>query len=235
MPIEKKNEVTVQESDPTLLMIERLATNKDADISKLERIMEMRDKERAWQCELEFNMAFAEMQPKLPPIPAKGKGHNNAKYARKEDMNLLVNPILAEYGFSLSFVNNQANGFITTKAVLRHRRGHSISTELTLKDDTSGSKNVVQAVGSSQSYGERYTMKAILNLTIIGDITDDDGKASGELATDAQRTGIANLLYKLTKEQQEEFNNSYGGLAEIKKVDVNLIIALINKKLKGAK
>ena len=43
--------------------------------------------------------------------------------------------------------------------------------------DTTGSKNAVQAVGSSTAYGKRYVMEALLNLTSRGQ--DDDGKRGG--------------------------------------------------------
>ena len=49
-----------------------------------------------------------------------------------------------------------------------------------LPADTSGSKNVVQAIGSSVSYGKRYTMQALLNITSGGE--DDDGHSGGEAA-----------------------------------------------------
>jgi hypothetical protein len=44
--------------------------------------------------------------------------------------------------------------------VLSHELGHSEETTMTLPLDTSGSKNNVQAVGSSTSYGKRYTATA---------------------------------------------------------------------------
>jgi hypothetical protein len=66
---------------------------------------------------------------------------------------------------------------IITTGVLAHRDGHSEQTELSLPTDTSGSKNAVQAVGSSTSYGKRYTAFALLNITSTGE--DDDGQAGG--------------------------------------------------------
>ncbi|HET9820175.1 MAG TPA: ERF family protein, partial [Rhodanobacteraceae bacterium] len=50
--------------------------------------------------------------------------------------------------------------------------GHREETSITLPADTSGSKNAVQAVASSTSYGKRYTAGALLNLTSHGE--DDD-------------------------------------------------------------
>ncbi len=164
-----------------LQVIERCANDPNVDIEKMQKLLDMQERIMNKQQEIEYNIAFSEMQPKLPPIPALGEGHNNARFAKKEDMNQLVNPILSKFGFALSFKNTQENGTIKTRATLRHRAGHAEFTEITLKDDNSGSKNAVQAVGSSQSYGERYTMKAILNLTIIKDPTDDDAASASDI------------------------------------------------------
>ena len=63
--------------------------------------------------------------------------------------------------------------------------------------DTSGSKNAVQAVGSSTSYGKRYTASALLNLTSrLPDDRDDDGRAAGASATitDEQRAELQALI-----------------------------------------
>jgi hypothetical protein len=49
---------------------------------------------------------------------------------------------------------------------------------MTLPLDTSGSKNNVQAVGSSTSYGKRYTATLLLNIRTKGE--DDDGHAGGD-------------------------------------------------------
>ena len=48
---------------------------------------------------------------------------------------------------------------------------------MVLVHDSTGSKNAVQAVGSSTSYGKRYTAMALLNITTGGE--DDDGTAAG--------------------------------------------------------
>jgi hypothetical protein len=53
--------------------------------------------------------------------------------------------------------------------------GHSESTSLTAAPDTSGSKNSIQAVGSTITYLERYTLLALTGLAAQGQ--DDDGQA----------------------------------------------------------
>ena len=81
--------------------------------------------------------------------------------------------------------------------VLPPREGHSEETTMPLPLDTSGSKNAVQAVGSSTSYGKRYTAAALLNLTSRGE--DDDGKASGasEPISEKQMAELQTLINEL--------------------------------------
>lgn len=84
---------------------------------------------------------------------------------------------------------------VTVTAELMHVAGHSKTTSMELPRDTSGSKNAVQAVGSSQTYGQRYTAQAILGLS-LGDDTDDDGAGaadSGKIDAD-QYFQLRNLI-----------------------------------------
>lgn len=154
--------------------IERCALNPEISVDKMNQLFDIQERMLNKQAEIEYNIAFAEMQAELPPVPARKKGQSG-KHFTKGDANILVNPVLKKYGFALNFITTQEGNFIKTRATLRHRAGHSESTELVLPADTGGNKNKVQEIGSSQSYGERYTMKAILNLTIIEDETEDDG------------------------------------------------------------
>lgn len=62
--------------------------------------------------------------------------------------------------------------------------GDQEDTTIVLPHDSTGSKNAVQAVGSSTSYGKRYTAGLLLNLTSRGE--DDDGKAADAPATITQ-------------------------------------------------
>jgi hypothetical protein len=93
---------------------------------------------------------------------------------------------LPSTGFSLSFKVRRTDNEIITTGVLAHREGHREETELALPTDTSGSKNAVQAVGSSTSYGKRYTAFALLNITSTGE--DDDGQKGGAPRAGRQRS-----------------------------------------------
>lgn len=171
-----------QDSGNILSVIARAAADPNVDIDKLERLLEMQERVIARNARSAYFDALAELQPKLPVITERGgikdrNGNIQSTYALWEDVNEAIRPILAEHGFSLSFkVKREAEQIVTT-GILAHRVGHSEETELSLPSDTSGSKNAVQAVGSSTSYGKRYTAFALLNITSQGE--DDDGQKGG--------------------------------------------------------
>lgn len=169
------------EAGTVLQVIERASRDQSVDIDKLERLLAMHERIVARQAQAAYADALARMQPELPMIGERGgiknnKGEIQSKYALWEDVVTAITPVLSRYGFSMSFRTGNEGDRVTVTGVLTHALGHSEQTSLTLPIDTSGSKNAVQSVGSSTSYGKRYTASALLNLR-SGDI-DDDG-ASG--------------------------------------------------------
>lgn len=163
-------------------VIAQAARDPSVDIDKMERLIAMQERVQGREAQTSYYAALAEMQPNLPIIDERGgikgrDGQVQSTYALWEDVNEAIRPTLAEHGFSLSFRVARAEGEIIVTGILAHRMGHREETTLTLPTDTSGSKNAVQAVGSSTSYGKRYTAFALLNITTTGE--DDDGNKAG--------------------------------------------------------
>lgn len=170
--------------DGVLAVISRAAADPNVDIDKLERLLEMQERIMARDAQAQFDTALAALQPKLPIITEKGEiknrnGEVQSTYALWEDISEAITPLLSGHGFSLNFRTRTEDGSVIVRAVLSHKSGHREETELPLPSDQSGSKNAVQAVGSSVSYGKRYTAGALLNLTSRGE--DDDGRAGGAM------------------------------------------------------
>lgn len=177
----------LSESAAIIQVIERAAMNPNVDIDKMERLLQMQERIMERNARSAYSAALAEMQPHLPVITEKGKIVVRDKvtkeiiqstgYALWEDINEAIKPVLAEYGFALSFKTGvMPDGKITVTGILSHRDGHQEETTMALPHDSTGSKNAVQAVGSSTSYGKRYTASALLNITSRGE--DDDGEKS---------------------------------------------------------
>jgi len=169
-------------------MIERAARDPAIDMDKMERLLGMQREVMALRAKAAYDEALAQLQCELPEIPRAGRitirdKFSNAVrqrtgYALWEDVNAAIKPVLAKHGFSLSFrIAQPTEGKVAVTGILAHRDGHREETTIPLPVDMTGSKNAVQAMGSSTSYGKRYTAGALLNLTSRGE--DDDGQAGG--------------------------------------------------------
>jgi hypothetical protein len=188
---------TVHGDSAIISMIERAARDPSVDIDKMERLMAMQERMVAQRAQSAFASAFAAMQIELPAIAERGKGHGNITYATWEDINDAVKPVIAKHGFGLRFEVGRTADRLTVTGVLMHRDGHSERTMIELPADTSGSKNAVQAVGSTTSYGKRYVASALLNLTSrLPEDRDDDGKSGGigHTITDAQAEQLRDAI-----------------------------------------
>lgn len=168
-------------------VIERLAMNPDVDVVKLEKIIELQERILRHTAQAEFEAAFADMQGDLPVITERGKiivnGQTRSTYAKFEDIIAEVRPILQRHGFALRHENEQKDGTLKITGILSHRCGHSVRDEFLANADDSGQKNDIQQLGSTRSYGQRYTTISLLNIVTRG--ADDDGQRSQKPAVQA--------------------------------------------------
>lgn len=171
--------------DSVALMFERLAANKDVDVDKLQRLIEMQERIMRHNAVSAFNAAFSLMQADIPEIDEHGaiknrEGGIQSRYAKNEDIQKVLRPILRKHGFSLSFRTEwPSKTSVKVVGILTHSDGHVRESEFLSDADTSGSKNSVQALGSAISYGHRYTTTDLLNITSRERI-DDDGAATSK-------------------------------------------------------
>lgn len=166
-----------------LAVIERAARDPNTDIDKLERLFALKERMDAQAAKQEFTQGKIAMRSELPEITMKGcirivkdgKVIQETPFARFEDIHDAVIPVLTRHGFDLAFKNGLSpEGKVRVTTVLSHVGGHEEETYFDLPHDSSGSKNSVQAVGSSTSYGKRYGTLSILNIKVSGE--DDDGQ-----------------------------------------------------------
>lgn len=188
--------VATSDADRLVMMIDR-AIEAGYEPEKVEQYFGLLQRVRAADAKRAYDAAYSQMQPKLPIIGKKGDIKNKfgavqSKYALWEDIVESIRPVLAEYGFALSFRTRVEGSTIIVTGILAHAEGHETTTELPVPADTSGAKNAVQAIGSSVSYGKRYVASALLNLAAKGE--DDDARGAGGYASDAQIAEITNLV-----------------------------------------
>jgi ERF superfamily len=199
-----RRETVESEASAMLGLIERVARDPTVDIARLEALLAMRREIMSDEARRAFSTAMAAVQLELPSTIERGVidiGRGKPMhYALWEDINEGIKPVLARHGFALTFRTGRDGDRISVTGILSHAAGHTEETTMLLPLDQSGSKNAVQAVGSSTSYGKRYTASALLNLTSRGE--DDDGRGGKvETLSDEQCAQLADLIteYKADK------------------------------------
>ena len=181
-------------SNPAL-MFERLAKDKNVDVGKLERLIAMQERILAVNAKTAFNSAYAAMQLALPVIEKNGSIKNRAgavqsRYSKYEDIQRVVKPILQRFGFAIRHKTEfpQA-GMVRVIGILTHVEGHAEDSAFEGPMDQSEYRTDVQSLGSTASYGRRYTVLDLLNLEQRG--LDNAGQSAPSRRRDSTPAATA--------------------------------------------
>lgn len=182
-----------------LQVIMEAAANPACDATKMKALLEMQERIEDRNARKAFTVAFNNLQFELPIIDkdgmidhgegvtARGNRKLKTKYSTYPHLMEICGPLLKKHGFTFSnTVEPSEDG---TKLVivgyLDHVDGHSRTTRFPLTLDTSGGKNNQQGAGSSQQYGMRYNLIAMLNIVSRAkQDTDNDGFQQKDSAGD---------------------------------------------------
>jgi len=175
-----KNEI--QRVEPTQSPIMKLAEMVQQSDGKIDAagLKELLAVQMAWEgneARKAYHEAMAEFQSEVPKIIKQKDGHNN-KYAGLSDIVAVIAPLESKYGLSHSWVTGTSDKEIKVICKITHVLGHREETELSAGPDKTGNKNDIQALGSTITYLQRYTLKAALGLAEADQ--DDDGNAAGK-------------------------------------------------------
>lgn len=188
-----------QFDDMSLTFAQRVALDPSVDIERLKAIIEMEREVKDREAEKEFEAAFIVMQAELPAAKKNGSGQNDTKFAKLEDIQEAVRPILKEHGFGYRFKVEDRENSIDVTCILSYRNGHKDTDTIRLPYDTGGQKNSTQARGSTVSYGKRYTLCNVLGIQLGGEDNDGGKPLSGDTLTDDQMATIRQKLETLNR------------------------------------
>lgn len=190
-------------SEPSALIA--LAVQRDLDISKLERLLELKREWDAAEARRAFLDSLSAFQTDCPPITKSdradmGRG-GSRRYASLGTIAESIRPILQKHGLSFRFRQAQSAAEITITCIVSHREGHSEETSLTASADLSGAKNPLQSIGSTITYLQRYTLVSSLGLTTVDD--DDDATTHQPAAQQSKPPTAAEVLEKMRAKAAE--------------------------------
>ena len=178
-----KELTNTQTNSPAELISQAL--DKGSDLDKLEKLLSLKERYEANEARKAYHKAMTDFKANPPEIKKdKRVGYKTSAgnvgyfHASLYNVTKSINKELSKCGLSASWTTKQ-NGQIFVTCKITHELGHSEETTLSAPSDTTGSKNAIQAIGSTITYLERYTLLALTGLATY-DIIDDDGKATGE-------------------------------------------------------
>ncbi|MBO0125175.1 ERF family protein [Agrobacterium sp. OT33] len=172
---------------PMVAMIERIVMDPNIPIDRLERMLEMKERmeDRARQDEERearkaYYAAMSRCQKALPVVTkTKRNDHTKSTYADLAAIEEQAMPIIHDFGFGVTFQPAGYNdkGELQIKWTISHEAGHSESDIAGIPVDGAGSQGKVnktgtQAFGSTATYGRRYLLCMLFNIS-TGD--DRDG------------------------------------------------------------
>lgn len=215
------SEIALTGNQSFMEMIERVSTSKDIDPAKLSALLDFQERLEARSAEKEFNEAFLRLREKLPVIkkgdvveyPVNKNDPNGPKkeafkFAKWEKVQALIDDIIRQEGFDLTFDSEVHPNGSSVIAILHHVGGHTRRTSTPpIPIDSGGGKNNVQGVGSSMSYGQRYATKFALNLRFED---DDDGRLAGVTFINSEQVKVINALVAETKIDMDRFLQTLG-------------------------
>ena len=236
--------VVIDQSPVSLLgAIVTLAKDPHVDVTKLKSLMEMQTDMEERERERKFNEAYSRLSGQLPRVKKNGtidlgKG-KPIPFARWEDMDAVIRPLMAAEGFSLrfnSFPRDGGGAEITGKLI--HIAGHKEPATVYLPLDAGPGRNNLQAMGSTISYGKRYVAEMLLNIVREGQ--DDDGHASGQrFVTPEQADELRVMLAEAGRQEGPFLAKMFGGnVRSMEEVEVggayqavkNTLAAVIQQK-----
>lgn len=159
----------------------QLAVQQGADIEKLSKLMDLQERWEKTEARKAFVAALNEFKADPPEIfknksVSFGAGKATAyKHATLDNVSGAIGAALAKVGISHRWDTEQLEGGqIRVTCILTHCLGHSERVPLQAGPDSSGSKNSIQAVGSTVTYLQRYTLLAATGMAVQDQ--DDDGR-----------------------------------------------------------
>ena len=151
----------------------RMAISQDIDTDKLEKLIELKNREEERRCKQDFDFHFAEMQKEFKPVE-KSKDGYNFKYAPLELLQKEYGGIISKHGFSYRWREEKLEeGW---KRIVLIISGWGYTDDSTYFDspklEQNKQQNAIQALAAATTYGKRYTFMSGFGLIVEDEDND---------------------------------------------------------------
>ena len=166
----------------------QLAIEREGSVDVIERLAKLQMEIMDREAKVAYTEAFEEFKRNVPPIVKDSKiivkEEVRGKYAKLDKICNVLTPELLKVGITLRWKarTSEDGKMIFVTCYLRHRMGYEEEgSTLGGPPDATGSKNAIQANGSTMVYLERYTLVATCGIAIENqDTVDNPGMTNDE-------------------------------------------------------
>jgi len=166
------------------------------DVTKLQALLHMQRQIVADEGRVQFYRSLGAFAAEVPQIPKAGKT-DKYKFAKRDDMDDIIRPLLTKHGLVLSFrpVSSTLEAITVEGELVHVQSGHGKTAEFTLPPDFGPGRNNLQAFGSSTSYAERYLTEMLCGLVRKDEDNDGNRPRPGDgRLTEAQADELHDLM-----------------------------------------
>lgn len=218
-------------------MLDR-AVSQNASVETLSKLMDLQERWEKNQARKAFSAAISAAKAEMPQIVKRkkvdfttAKGRTNYQYEDLASIMDQIGPVLSRHGLSVRYrTTADPNNPISVTCIISHAAGHEEENTLMAGRDDSGNKNSIQAIGSTVTYLQRYTLKAALGLAAAA---DDDGKHADDTGaiSEGERQVVLGLIEETGTDIQKfcEFME-INSIADLPKASFKRAVAKLEAK-----
>lgn len=180
-PEKMTKRAVVRRAATPMEMLDRALANGTAP-EVLSQLMALQERWQRNAGRMAFAAAVSAAKAELPKIIKKRKvdytgptgKRTSYEYEGFADIAEVLDPVLGRHGLSYRYNTDSTGELIVVTCIIEHSDGYSEENKLSAPRDASGNKNAIQAIGSTVTFLQRYTLKAALGLAAA---PDDDARA----------------------------------------------------------
>jgi hypothetical protein len=247
-PVTKLPEISA-DANSLMSVISRAASDPGYPMENLEKLLAMKERWDAAEAKKAYVRAMNAFKANPPEIlktkhvsyANKTGGKTEYDHATLDEASPVIAEALSKHGLSHHWdVENLEGGIIKVTCVITHELGHSERVSLQAGADQSGGKNNIQAVGSTVTYLQRYTLLSATGTAAKG--MDNDGGDLGpkiEVISEEQAANIQALLEEVNadkprflKHLSTQCKKEINAISEIPSTAQKLAVDLLESKRK---
>jgi hypothetical protein len=235
-PVAQPQRTALATTTPADLL--RIAVESNADLDRLEKLLELQERWEANEARKAFVVAMAAFKAEPVEIfKRKQVGYKTKegdfvgyKHAELSDVTDAITPAMARHGLSFDWDIHQGSGSITVDCVVTHVLGHSKKVTMSGAPDSSGKKNQIQQTASTITYLQRYTLLSVTGMSTKDE--DDDGAGGAEdYGADQKGAGTgASAPQTYSQESFDKNKTSWREIVKSKRKTPAQMIAFIETK-----